>query len=146
MVTMLWPLKTTSAKPAWLWLVVLCIFLGGCNEGARKEALPTRTEGGEMVTLGIDLQDRFENDTVVMRMNGEEVFRKEHITTNLLLGLADSFKTEVEQGSVRIEISIETRNIVETIPMDVSADTYLGISVVSGRIEYIILDEPFGYG
>jgi len=98
-----------------------------------------------MVTLGIDLQDGFEDDTVVMQINGEEVFRKEHVTTNLLLGLAASFETEVEKGPVSVEISVETRDIVETIPLDVSADTYLGVSVVNDRIEQIISDEPFVY-
>ena len=98
-----------------------------------------------MVTLAIDLQDGFVDDTVVLRVNGEELFRKGHVSTKLLLGLADSFKTEVEKGPVSVEISVETRDTAETISLYVSADTYLGVSVVNGRIEYIISDEPFGY-
>ncbi len=99
-----------------------------------------------MALLAIDFQDGYKDDTIVVRINGDKVFRKEHASTKLLLGLADSFKTEVEKRSVSIEISIETRNIVETIPLDVSTDTYLGVSVVNGRIEYIISNKPFGYG
>jgi hypothetical protein len=98
-----------------------------------------------MTTLGIDLQDGFVDDTVSVRIDGEEVFRKEHVRTKLILGLADSFKTEVEKGPVSVEISVETRDTAETISLYVSADTYLGVSVVDGRIKYRISDEPFGY-
>jgi len=145
MLTMLRLLKANPARHALLLVMALYIFLGGCSESTRIEATPAGTRGGEMVTLGIDLQDGFEDDTVVMQINGEEVFRKEHVTTNLLLGLAASFETEVEKGPVSVEISVETRDIVETIPLDVSADTYLGVSVVNDRIEQIISDEPFVY-
>lgn len=145
MLIMLRLLKANSARHVLLWLMALCIFLGGCIESTRTEAPRARTEGGEMVTLAIDFQDGFADDTVVLRVNGEEVFRKEHVSTKLLLGLADSFKTEVEKGPVSVEISVETRDIAETISLDVSVDTYLGVSVVNGMIEYIISDEPFGY-
>jgi hypothetical protein len=125
--------------------MLLCLVLAGCGANTRTEGRRAGAEGGEMVTLAIDLQDGFVDDTVVLRVNGEEVFRKEHVSTKLLLGLADSCNKEVEKGSVSVEISVETRDIVKTIPLDVSADTYLGVSVVNGMIEYIISDEPFVY-
>lgn len=99
-----------------------------------------------MVTLAIDLQDGFEDDRVLVRVNGEEVFHKEQISTKLLLGLADSFETEVEKGPVSLEIRVETRDIVETVPLDVSADIYLGVSIVNGMLDYTVSDKPFGYG
>ncbi len=98
-----------------------------------------------MVTLSIDFQEGFANDTVSLRINGEEVFRKEDVSTKLLLGKAEALKTTVEAGQVVIEIMIQTRDIAITIPFEISADTHLGISVVNGRIEYVVSDEPFGY-
>ena len=127
-------------------LMTLFVFLiGGCSDGVNKEALPIRTEGGDMVTLSIDFQEGFANDTVVLHVNGDEVFRKEDVSTKLLIGKADALKTTVETGQVVIEINIQTRDIAMTIPLEISADTYLGISAVNGRIEYVISDEPFGY-
>ena len=107
--------------------------------------MPTKTERGYMVTLSIDFQEGFANNTVVLHVNGDEVFRKEDVSTKLLLGKADALETMVETGQVVIEINIQTRDIAMTIPLEISADTYLGISVVNGRIEYVISDEPFGY-
>ena len=73
MLTALPLLKASLARHALLWPMALCIFLGGCAESATREAPQARTEGGEMVTLAIDLQDGFEDDAVVLRVNGEEV-------------------------------------------------------------------------
>lgn len=88
-----------------------------------------------MVTLAIDLQEGFVDDTVILRVNGEEVFRKEHVSTNPLLGLAHSFKTEVEKGPVNIRVDVRTRDLAKTVALEVSDDTYLGVSVVGGMID-----------
>jgi len=126
--------------------MTLCFLpVTGCVEGAVSEILLTRTEGGDMATLAIDFQDGFVDDTIVIHLNGKERFRKEHVSTKLLLGLAVSFRDEVEVGPVSIQINIETKNITQTIDLEVSGDTYLGVSNVNGMIEYIVLDEPFGY-
>lgn len=148
-------LKEKGTGYGLLWLMMgLCIFLGGCNlsptteirnESKTIETKTTETEG-EMIILAIDLQDGFEDDTVILQVNGENVYHKEDVSTKLLLGLADSFKTEVEKGPIKIDISAQTKGIKKTISLDVSADTYLGISIVNGIIEYIVSNEPFGYG
>ena len=99
-----------------------------------------------MATLAIDLQEGFADDTIVLRVNGDELYRQEHVTTKMVLGYADSFETQVETGSISVEVIVGTKDIRETISLDVSGDTYLGISIVNGEIEYIVLDEPFRYG
>lgn len=99
-----------------------------------------------MVTLSIDFQDGFVNDITVLHVNGKEIFHKEHVNTKLLLGLADSLETEVETGSVSINTNVPTKDIEKTIILEVSADTYVGISIVNGMIEHIVSDRPFGYG
>lgn len=111
-----------------------------------ENAVPTRAAGGEVVTLSIDLQEGFLDDTVVLQVNGEEVFRREHVSTKLLLGIADSSKAEVEKGPAIIEVNVETKDIQKTISLELSADTYLGISIANGMIEHIVSNKPFGYG
>ena len=98
-----------------------------------------------MVTLTIDLQEGFQEDKVVLYVNGEEVYRKDQVRTKRLLGMAGSFTTEVETGSVNVEIRVETKHLAKTIPLEISDDTYLGISIVNGVIDHIVSDEPFGY-
>ncbi len=63
------------------------------------------------VTLSIDFQEGFVNDTVAIEINGKEVLHKEHIITNKLLGFPSSFKTEVVHGIVNVEVKILNRNI-----------------------------------
>lgn len=98
-----------------------------------------------MALLYVDLQEGFADDTIILRVNGKEVFSGERVTTRLLLGLADSVKTEVEKGLVTIEARVETRGIAKTIRLNVSADTYVGVSVVNDRIEHLVSGKPFGY-
>lgn len=139
--------KAVSAVRALFYLVALCIFLlGGCSKCIIREISPTRIERGDMLTLSVDFQDGFVDDAIVLLVNGQEVFYKQHVRTKLLLGLADSLKTKVETGPVSIETNVPTKDIAKTIALEVSADTYIGISIANGMVEYIVLDEPFGYG
>ncbi len=110
------------------------------------EDTPSGIEAEDMVTLVIDLQDGFADDTVVLHVNGEKLVRRAHISTKLLLGLAESFRTEIPIGPVTVDIDIQTKDVTKTILLKVYAPTYLGISVANGEVEYIVADEPFGYG
>jgi len=99
----------------------------------------------ESKVLGVDFQDGFVNDTVVLKIEGNEVFREAHLSTSILLGLAGSFKTEVEAERISVEVEIPTKNLERVIEVDVLEDVYLGISVVDNSIDYVVSDEPFGY-
>jgi hypothetical protein len=99
-----------------------------------------------MVTFAIDFQDGFLDDTVVLRINGQERFQREQVSTRLLLGLASSFTTEIEKGSLSVEISIPTRGLKESLMLDVTADTYIGVGIANGKLAIIISERPFGYG
>lgn len=110
-----------------------------------ESAAPAEGEGTTM--LAIDLQDGFDGDTVIIRVNGEERFEKENVTTMRLTGLADdTFRTQVEPGSVKVEIAVPSRNLSESFTLDVAGDTYVGVSIQGGRLQHIIRDRPFGYG
>lgn len=49
--------------------------LGACA----AEQYKATPQEQEMITLGIDLQEGFENDQVVIIINGEEVYRQEKV-------------------------------------------------------------------
>ena len=98
-----------------------------------------------MFILAIDFQDGFSDDTVVLRIDGEEVARKEEVTTSPLLGLATTLQAEVQKGPASIEISIPTRNLKETLPLDIAADTYLGVKHMNGHLAIRVAKTPFGY-
>jgi hypothetical protein len=99
-----------------------------------------------MAKLTIDLQDGFSDDTVIVRVNGREILREDHVSTRDLVGKARSVTTDVPLGPARIEIELPDRGLVERRELDVSADRSLGISVEHGHIHTIVSDHGFFYG
>ena len=98
-----------------------------------------------MGILSVDLQEGFSDDTVVLHLNGEEVYRQEHVATMRILGLADSFTTNIEEGPATLDIAVETQGIARTVPLDVTGDIYLGVSLVAGDLETFVSSEALGY-
>lgn len=98
-----------------------------------------------MALLHIALQEGFADDTVVIRIDGEKVFRKGNVKTRHQIGYADSFETIVEEGSVNIEVSLPLKNLSEAIVLQVSSATYVRVSILEDRIDYRISDRRFRY-
>jgi len=98
-----------------------------------------------MALLHIALQEGFTGDIVIVRVNNEEVFRKESVKTRLQIGYADSFEVTIEEGYVNVEVVLPLKNLSETIVLQVSTSLYIGVSIHEGKIVYRISHEPFGY-
>lgn len=97
------------------------------------------------MTLGIDLQDGFSDDSVVVEINGKEVLRIEHLQKSGPSGLAHAFTTQLETGMKTVRCRLTTRNLERVLNFQLSKNKYLGFSVVDGFITHIFSDEPFGY-
>jgi hypothetical protein len=98
-----------------------------------------------MALLYIDLQEGFTDDTVIVRVNDAEVFRQENVETRLQIGLAESVEVTVAEGSVDVEVLVASRSLSKAIKVQVSAETYVGVSIVEGKIDYHISDNMIGY-
>lgn len=98
-----------------------------------------------MSQLHIALQEGFEDETVVIRAAGQEVFRKDNVRTKLQIGFADSLEVNVEKSPVTIEIDLPARNLAESIEVQAPNSVYLGLSLIDGKIRHRISNEPFGY-
>ncbi|MDQ3283739.1 MAG: hypothetical protein M3Q69_20245 [Acidobacteriota bacterium] len=99
-----------------------------------------------MATLGIDFQDGFENDEVLVRIGGEERFHRSGVTTKRVLGLAAHTKFALPDSAASVEIAVPTRGLARQIEVELARDTYLGISITSGDIVVITRHQRFGYG
>jgi hypothetical protein len=130
----------------YLFIVVILLFsLAGCGPGAIQST--DVEEEAILAVLHIHLQEGFTGDTVVVQVNGREVFHKDGVQTKLLLGYADTLEVQVPEASVNVEISVPSKNISETIIIErVSETPYLGVSIQAGKITYIKSNKPFGYG
>ena len=98
-----------------------------------------------MASLVMDLQDGFSDDTVMIRVAGQEIFHKEGVNTDYSLGRADSVEVQVPEGSVDVEVTVPSRDLLESIVLEVSTTVYLGISILDDRIDIQISDEMFLY-
>ncbi|MBD2100550.1 hypothetical protein [Leptolyngbya sp. FACHB-261] len=105
-----------------------------------------RLQEAEMSLLRLDLQDGFQQDTVVIQVNGKEVFRRSQVETRLQLGYADSVEVNVPEGLTKIEIAVPSRKLSDSLKLQIAAPTHLGISLTSkGKIDYRTTSEPFTY-
>lgn len=100
-------------------------------------------------TLFVDIQEGFKDDTVIVKVNGNDVFKKEHITTSLLEGPAASFSIDVNEGLAIVKAVVPHRNLQGSQEFQVDSDIYLGISIIESdrqeKIRFITRDRPFGY-
>ncbi|MHC4617840.1 MAG: hypothetical protein ACYTEQ_08815 [Planctomycetota bacterium] len=98
-----------------------------------------------MASLAIDLQDGFSDDTVVIRVDGQEIFHKQGVNTDYALGRADSVEIQIPEGSVNVEVTVPSRRLSDTIVLEVSATVYLGVSIPDDEIHFRTSDEMFLY-
>ncbi len=98
-----------------------------------------------MATIRVALQDGFEDETVVVSLNGKEVFNQKNVTTKRQIGKAAGFELKLEPGPANLELSLPLRKLSDQIALKVSGDVYLGISLVDGKIDHRISSEPFRY-
>ena len=78
----------------------------------------------------------------VVRVQGEEVFRKEDVTTQPQIRYADSFEVRAEGEEVKVEVLLPLKKLSETVMLQVPPTEYLGLSINEGRIDYRSKREP----
>jgi hypothetical protein len=100
--------------------------------------------GGGML-LHIALQEGFTKDTVLIRCDGQEIYRKAGVSTRTQTGYADSVELDMHANSLKVTIELPQKQLSKTIDIAISAPTYLGLSVTAGQITHRISREPFGY-
>ena len=98
-----------------------------------------------MQLLHIAFQEGFDDDAVIVRINGKEMFRKDNLKTRSQIGYAGSFETNSHEGPVTIDILLPIKNLSQTVQLQLTAATYVGVSIQQGKITYRISSEPFGY-
>jgi hypothetical protein len=85
--------------------------------------------------LEIALQDGFDHDTVVVSIDGAEVFRKDGVTTRTQISLADSFEVDAPDGSAQLRIDVPSRGVSDSVAVNVQAHPYVALSLRNGSIE-----------
>lgn len=95
-------------------------------------------------SIRVDLREGFEGDEVVLRLDGEEVFRKEGVTTLPQIGRADGIDVHVGHGPVTVQVELPNRGLSGSYPVP-GPGVHLGISVEKGGLTHEISPTPFRY-
>lgn len=99
-----------------------------------------------MTGLSIHLQEGFEDDVVIIRTDGRERARKEHVTTRMLLGYAEIVELESSAtGSVRLEVTLPNRQIAGSTTLSLAGGVFVGVNVENGVLVFAVRDRPFTY-
>lgn len=98
-----------------------------------------------MPLLHVALQEGFSDDTVEVRVNGAQVFRKSGVSTRTQIGFADSVETEVDADAVDLTISLPNKSLSKSLVFPLSEPIYVGVSVEAQGITFNVSMEPFGY-
>jgi hypothetical protein len=99
-----------------------------------------------MPLLHIALQDGFFHDTVVIRVNGREIFRKHDVTTKFQIGLADTVEVDLKEHSASLLIALPSKDIIQAVTVELAKPVYLGVSLSEDNtIRTKTSDTPFGY-
>jgi hypothetical protein len=97
-----------------------------------------------MAVLHLALEEGFDDDEVVVAVDGKEVVRANSVSTRMQIGLAQATDVPVDPG--RHTVAVSARGTTAQIEIDVEDELRLGISLGrSGELEHRVSREPFGY-
>lgn len=96
------------------------------------------------LSIRVDLREGFEGDEVVIRIDGEELFRKQGVTTLPQIGRADGIEVPVEKGPVTVEVELPKRGLSGSFSVP-TPGLHLGITIEEGEIAHEISSTPFRY-
>jgi hypothetical protein len=89
-----------------------------------------------MISLEIHLQAMFQDDTVVVHVNGNEVFRQEGVTTDTKRMRASRIETHVPPGEVEIRVDVSTRSISGSQDFRIDQPSYVTVNLTDGHLEF----------
>ena len=98
-----------------------------------------------MAIVEIHLQEGFQDDEVVVLMDGREVFSGPSVTSQALLGLAETISLETDTEGHEITVELPRLGISGNTSVPASERSYVGVTKMDDHLELIVTGEPFGY-
>lgn len=84
--------------------------------------------------INVALQDGFDSDEVLIRVDGAEAYRGEQVTTRTQISHAADFQLDVPDEPFTLEVEIPTRDARETFELDPNTHTNVALSLLDGQI------------
>jgi hypothetical protein len=84
--------------------------------------------------INVALQDGFDRDRVLIRVNGTEAFRGEEVTTRTQISRAAEMELDVPDDPFTLEVDVPTRGVRQTFQLDPHARPNVAVSLRNGRL------------
>jgi hypothetical protein len=126
---------------------MLVLALGCSAYGERPVASTAGNKKTEVhsVTLHIDLQDGFQNDEVIVRLDGKEVFHKSGVNTDIRISRADGFEAKTTKAEALVDVEFPQKHVKGSQTFKASETPHIGISIREGKAQIRLSAEPFLY-
>jgi len=123
----------------YIWLFICFAIPGVCFTSCNEKAVTVDSE------IYIHLQGGFNDNDVKVSIDGNQVYHKQHITTNNLLGLADVDSTLQQNGDHSIRVDIDS-TITYVQSFTLQNTIWCGINLnPNDSTVFIFSDEKFLY-
>lgn len=84
--------------------------------------------------IHLALQDGFDDDEVVLRVEGAEAYRGEGVTTRTQISHAADMQLDVPDRLFGLEVDVPTRGMRETVQIDPRTQPNVTVSLRDGRL------------
>ena len=84
--------------------------------------------------INVALQDGFDSDDVVIRIDGTEAYRGEQLTTRTQISHAGDTQLEVPDAPFTLEVDVPTRGIHETFQLDPQTHPNVALSLLDEQL------------
>ena len=84
--------------------------------------------------INVALQDGFDGDTVLLRVDGAEAYRGEQVTTRTQISHAADMQIDVPDGQFTLEVDVPTSGVRETFELDPHAHPNVALSLRNGTL------------
>lgn len=116
-----------------------------CKSDNAMENVVENQQDETIQILHIALQDGFENETVIVLIDDEEVYQGEDVKTDFRIGLAESFEVPLPEEPATIEVRLPNRQVSGSIELDTLSTPNVGVSYLDGELRFRLSEGPFGY-
>ena len=110
------------------------------NRSLSGHRVATIENTGKVMNLRVRLGEGFQNDTVSVRVDGKEVFRRAGVSTDWTISRADSVDIPLQAASVQLEVAVEhgPRVVQDIVP---AQTPFVEVRLVGPELQLLPLNE-----
>jgi|SRR5215207_5814513 len=98
-----------------------------------------------MVKFILAFENGFIKDKVIVKINNEQVYQNDNLSSDLRIGMSDVIEFDYPQGLLVVDISLPNKEISENISLELVQFTSLKISLVNSKLNHTISSKPLRY-